>query len=146
MANEAIRVRSWITSRILADNATTVIIGDRVFSGVAPSGVGAVYVVYKFVSGSGIYALGNRRTKAGLLYDIVGWGRQNDLAKIKSVADRIDELFSYAVNVQWQGWNFSAQQEDLIDTSENDDANEHTWVRIGGTYRISTWKLGVGIG
>lgn len=139
--NEVTITKSWIASELENDTVVQSKIGDNHFYGVADSNAGDFYIVYTFVTGSLTKKLGQRRKLIRLLFDIKVYQRGRGSSDLNTLVNRIEEMFGDFKNRAYRGWNFSSEMELPLDQPESDRDRKEFWQGIGGTYRISAYKL-----
>lgn len=141
MASETAITRAWIASVLQADSVVQDKIGNRFYAGAATAKAGDFYIVYSYAGGQQVKYLGMRRRLIRLLYDIKIYQKGSGNADFTELVNHVDDIFSSRINVAYKGWNFSSLLETPIDLPENDRDKDTQWSCLGGSYRISTYKI-----
>lgn len=146
MGNEAAHIRGWIAYELLSNVRVKKIVCDDIYPGIAPRDAGDKRIIFSYVSDATLYKLGRRRSKVVSLYDIKAYCECNCTSELKILADEIDKMFAGFTNRVWQGWCFSSQFEQLIDSVETEEPFVKRWNILGATYKISAYEINKGIG
>lgn len=136
--NEASKIDKWIVSRIANDQQAAAVVGARVYFGEIPSGKNAPAVLFSFQAGRDTNGNGGGRLLTAPLYQIKAFGSFN--ADLIAVADRIDELFKRATNIEFDGFVFSSRREQALNLKSPGADVSNPMRHLGGLYRIECYK------
>lgn len=135
--NEITIAKSWIAYELQNDPVIQSKIGDDFFYGVGDKNSNDFYIVYQFVTGSLTKKLGQRRKLTRLSFDIKVYQRGRGNPDLNLVVNRIEQLFGYFINRNYQGWLFSSELDFPLDLPESDQQRKEVWQCLGGTYRVA---------
>lgn len=145
MPNEIKLSKSWIAEKILAETVITDVIGSgndaKLFYEQADQDSDDDYVIIRYVDNSIRGKLGHRRHGVSCIFDIVAY-QKNGTANMKTVADQLDDMFSFYANEIFQTYYFTSEIEGLISNEERGVKDKDIWYSQGGTYRIRVSPVG----
>ncbi len=140
MAAEITEAKNWIYDALYADLTLRAIIADRIYQDVAPQGSALPRIIYNYMGGGDVNALGTARLMTTPLFQIriVTQGFPSAAAK---TADGLMDAVLQNMRVTTSGqYVISAQRETPVDRVEY-DANNTRFSNIGGLYRLYISKL-----
>lgn len=144
MANEIVRIESWLSSRLLGDNGVGGLFGlvnGRIYPYVRPQNTTLPAVVYSYQAGSDVDGLGVNRVMTRLLYLVKVISQGAPSAAAKSAADRVEERIVVASLVK-DGYVFSGRRDQPFSLVENDTETSTVYWHVGGLFRIECYPVG----
>lgn len=136
MANELLKAQKWIYDTLVNDAATTAIIGQRVYHGVAPKGTAYPFIVFSHQGGPDTQGVCTVRIQANPVFQIKVISDGNPNQSARDVADRIDGLFQEAVTQISDGYVFSSRRTQPIDYVESKPNGGGHYTHLGGLFRL----------
>jgi|GEM_PF-2963240 len=137
--SEIQQAKKWIYDSLHADTYIASQVGTRIkdsYVSEPPADRVYPYIVYNFMGGLDVDALGTSRLLSRPLFQVrvVCEGRPDDA--IRKIDKRIDEVLQHAVYQLSGDWYFSARREQPIDRPEFDASTGKHYANIGGLYRL----------
>jgi hypothetical protein len=137
--SELQQAKAWIYAKLSANSDIAAAVGTRIYSDYAPATPAArtyPYIVYNFMGGVDIDALGTSRLLSEPLFQVrvVTDGRPNAVAR--KVDKRISDVLGVAVYQLSGDWYFTARREQPIDRPELDQATGKQYHNLGGLFRL----------
>jgi hypothetical protein len=136
-------IESWVAKVLLTDSIITDIVGENIYYGAADTDEPDIFVVYSYVDSTPFYNLGTKRYHGWAEYDIMVWQKGKDTRDMKTVANRVDDLFSIARNLTHtqNGETYYFYSRLNRSLSQKDISTPPTiWRGLGGTYKVSATK------
>jgi hypothetical protein len=131
VALESTVIEKWMQSLFSDDPTISGRIGDRIYLHVATQTAVRPYMVISFMQGEDYNGLGERGV-AQPLYFVRTIGMRENLADMRAVADRADDLLQ-DTHVTADGYRINVKREEMQRVPEFNDGVEYQ--AIGGMYR-----------
>lgn len=134
MANEIILVDEWLATVMLADATLTGLVGNRIYSYVAPEGAAHPLIVYNHQGSSDYIVIGGYRIMNSGLYQIKAIGQADSMTAVQATANQIDVLFGRTEGAVTGGIILACHREQPLGYVET--KNNIRYPHLGGLYRI----------
>jgi len=136
---EAQESKRWLYSVLHGDTYIESQVADRIYDSYVPEDPEDrtfPYILYNFMGGVDIDALGTNRLLSQPLFQVrvVCEGRPD--ATVRKVDKRIDDVLQNAVYQPSGDYYFSARREQPIDRPELDTSTGKHYSNLGGLYRL----------
>lgn len=131
---ETLTIAEWLYGRLVADPQLAALVGDRVFSYVAPAGSTYPLVLFSLQGGHDVSALGAARVMMSCTVLVKAVDKGSTFARLRPIASRLDQLLQGASGQVWSGSVLMCVREQPIEYVEVDDGVE--WRHLGGLYRV----------
>lgn len=137
--DEVEQAKKWIYDSLSGNTEIAAVVSTRIYSDYVPDPPASrvfKYILYNFMGGTDIDALGTSRLLSLPLFQVrvVTDGRPDTAAR--KVAKRIDDVLQSAVYQQSGDWYFTAKREQPINRTEFDAATGKHYGNLGGLYRL----------
>lgn len=132
--NEVIRVNEWLYTVLAADSDVTDLVGTRIYDGLAPRGATYPVIIFNFLTGSDVMAVGSIRVMNSGLYQVKAVAQATSYADVSPVADAIDSALHRASGSVGDGAILACRREQPIVYIEQ--VNDLQYRHMGGLYRI----------
>jgi len=136
---EAQESKRWLYSVLHGDTYIESQVADRIYDSYVPEDPEDrefPYILYNFMGGLDIDALGTNRLLSQPLFQVrvVCEGRPD--AAVRKVDKRIDDVLQNTVYQPSGDYYFSARREQPVDRSEMDTSTGKYYSNLGGLYRL----------
>lgn len=136
MADETTRVDVWLQTVLAADATLTGLVGDQVFSELAPQDASFPRVVHQHQGSVDVRtATSSGRIMLSGLWLVRGIAATEDFRSLQAIADRVDVLLERASGSADGGLVFSCTRESPFRLLEPADGGIQ-YRHLGGLYRI----------
>jgi len=141
---ETILVETWLKQVLTSDEQLQSAVAGRVMEYVAPLTTPSPFVVLEYVEGEARDEKTQNSTRifSVLPYSVVVIGEVKQLATIKPIADRVDELLEGASGSVSGGEIISCERIKPLSSVEVEPSNGKQYRYLGGLYLISVQKSG----
>lgn len=89
---ETITVERWLYQVLTGDTELTNLVGDRIYSTIAPLDAAFPYVVYQTQAGSDVQGVGTARIMSDLSMVVKGVDQGQSFVNLEAIANRIDAV------------------------------------------------------
>jgi len=137
--SEIQQAKKWIYDSLHAETYIESQVGTRIYADFVPEPPANRvyhYIIYNFMGGLDVDALGTSRLLSQPLFQIRVVNDGRPTAVTRKIDKRIDEVFQNAVYQLSGDWYFSARREQPIDRPEFDASTGKHYANIGGLYRL----------
>lgn len=142
MAVEITTVERWLRATLTGDLTLAALVGDRVFSTIAPRDAAHPLIVYSFQAGLDTIGVGTARIMSRPLFTIRVVAPSGSFADLEDAARRVDELLHGALDrpVAGSGLVLSCMREQPLALALMEEGTEYR--QLGGIYRIDVQQEG----
>lgn len=137
--DEIEQAKKWIYDSLSGNAEITAVVSTRIYSDYLPDPPAArvfPYVLYDYLGGADVDALGTGRLLAKPLFQVrlVTDGRPTTASR--KAAKRIDDVLQVAVHQSSGEFFFTSRREQTVNRPETDAATGQRYHNLGGLYRL----------
>lgn len=136
---ETQQAKKWIYDSLSANADIAAAVGTRIYDSYVPAAPASrvyPYVIFNFMGGSDIDALGVSRLLSTPLFQVRVVCEGRPTANTRLVDRRITDVLGTAVYQLSGDWYFTARREQPIDRPELDAATGKNYHSLGGLFRL----------
>lgn len=133
------QAKQWIYDSLFAETYIQSQVSARIYADYVPEPPANRvyhYIIYNFMAGRDVDALGTSRLLSQPLFQIRVVNDGRPTAVTRKIDKRIDDVLQNAVYQQSGDYYFSARREQPIDRPELDAGTGKHYANIGGLYRL----------
>lgn len=138
--DEIEQAKKWIYDSLIANAEIAAVVGTRIFDGYVPESVLPAnrypYIVYDYMGGADIDAIGTTRIFAKPLFQIRVVTDGRPTTATRKVSKRIDDVLQITQAVVSGEFHFSARREQPVNRPETDAGTGKKYHNLGGLYRV----------
>lgn len=124
----------WLYDKLTTDVTLAGLVGNRIYSYVAPAGATFPLIVYAYQGGNDLAEVGNLRIFNTGLYQVKAVGQGLSMAAIAPIAHRIDTVLHRASGSVVGGSILACVREQPLSYAEHSGGVRYN--HLGGLYRI----------
>ena len=137
--SEIQQAKAWLYSSLHGNADIAAAVSTRIYDAYIPEPPANriyPYVLYNFLGGTDVDALGTSRLLAQPLFQVRVVCEGRPTALIRKIDKRIDDVLQNAVYQLSGDYYFSARREQSVDRAELDAATGKYYANLGGLYRL----------
>lgn len=137
--DEIEQAKKWIYDSLVANTDITAAVSTRVYSDYAPEAPASrvyAYLLYEFLGGVDVDAIGTTRIFARPLFQIRLVIKGRPTTAQRKAAKRLDDVLQVTQAVVSGEFIFSARREQPVNRTETDSATGQQYLNLGGLYRV----------
>jgi len=131
---ESVQAVEWIRATLKADGVLLGLVGDRVYSDLAPEGAASPWIIISVMAAPDLNTLCGHRVLATVICQVKAIAAGRGMAGPQAVADRMDHLLTRANGATAEAAVLSCIREQAIHYSESDGGTLYR--HLGGQYRL----------
>ena len=128
------QAKKWIYDKLSANVDIAAAVGTNIFTS-TPNPRPTRYILYNFMGGSDIKAVGKNREATSALFQVRQVNQGTPDATARLVDKRLDDILQLTADDLSGDFYFSADRESPVDRPEYDAANV-LYSNVGGLYRV----------
>lgn len=136
---EPLRVNQWIYETLSGDATIASLVGTRIYEGLAPQGAALPFVVFQFMAGADVVAVGAVRVMNSGLYQVKAICQGESYSPAAAIADRIDTLLQGANGSVSDGVIYGCTREQPLTLIEQEHGIQYR--HVGGLYRVYAQEM-----
>ncbi|MEK6281876.1 MAG: hypothetical protein AABN95_16100 [Acidobacteriota bacterium] len=137
--SEVQQAKAWIYTVLAANSDIASACGTRIYDSYVPGAPASrtyPFVIFNFMGGNDINALGTSRLLSTPLFQVRVVCEGRPTATIRLVDKRISDVLGVAVYQLSGDWYFTARREQPLDRPELDAATGRQYHNLGGLFRL----------
>lgn len=131
---ETTRVDEWLLTTLAASASLTALVSTRIYGYVAPQNTTGNMVVYNWMGGSDLVAVGGYRALVNGLWQVKAITRSDSFAQAKAIMDLVDSLIHRKTGSTSDSLVLSCVRESPVQYVEVTNGIQYR--HLGGLYRI----------
>jgi hypothetical protein len=138
--NESVVAEQWLVEKLRDDAAVAALVGQRIYSELAPQGAAMPYIVVQNQASVDVLGVGSQRILTELVFVVRAVGRGASYAGLAPIADAIDAALHLASGATANGTVLGCRREEPFRRPEVTSGVQYR--HLGGIYRV--WTQGEG--
>jgi hypothetical protein len=134
MVSEGVIAEQWLVGVLLGDAEVAALVGERVYSELAPQGAVMPYVTIQNQASVDVLGVGSRRIMSELVYVVRAVGRGASYVGLAPIADAIDRVLHLSRGETEEGWVLGCRREQPFRRPEVTSGVQYR--HLGGLYRL----------